>query len=137
MRHATIFGLKKLSDKFLGQHICIMYNVYNMVTPIGHVAELWCCRCLKNRGVPSTELLPLKRQPNEIFDLQFLSSFEPACATDQCVKIFSILFKFFQSYYNFSIEKYDYPQYCIILRGIIFFPMTFFKNAKCSPLLVE
>ena len=34
----------------------------------------------------------LKRQYNEIFDLQFFfSSFEPAWATDQWVQIFSIL----------------------------------------------
>ena len=40
----------------------------------------------------------LKGQSNEIFDLNFFSSFEPACATDQWVKTFSILVKFSLSY---------------------------------------
>ena len=44
----------------------------------------------------------VKGQSNEIFDLQFFSSFEPAWATDQWVKIFSILVKFSLSYSNFS-----------------------------------
>ena len=46
--------------------------------------------------------LYLKGQSNEIFDLQFFSKFEPACATDQRVKIFSILFKNSLSYSNFK-----------------------------------
>ena len=36
----------------------------------------------------------LKGQSNEIFDLQLFSSFEPAWAADQCVKIFSIFYDF-------------------------------------------
>ena len=44
----------------------------------------------------------LKGQSNEIFDLQFFSTFEPAWATDQWVKIFSILVQFLPSYSNFS-----------------------------------
>ena len=44
----------------------------------------------------------LKGQSNEIFDLNFFSSFEPACATDQWVKTFSILVKFSLSYSNFN-----------------------------------
>ena len=38
--------------------------------------------------------LILKGQSNEIFDLQFFSSIEPAWATDQWVKIFSNLVRF-------------------------------------------
>ena len=45
---------------------------------------------------------PLKGQSDKIFDLKFFSSFKPAWATDQQVKIFSILVKFSQSYSNFS-----------------------------------
>ena len=37
------------------------------------------------------KLLFLKGQSNEIFDLQFFSTFEPAWITDQWLKIFSIL----------------------------------------------
>ena len=48
----------------------------------------------------------LKEQSNEIFDLQFFSSFEPAWATDQWVKIFLSLVKFSPSYSNF----YESPQ---------------------------
>ena len=55
---------------------------------------------------------PLKGQSNEIFDLQFFSSFEPAWATDQWVKIFLILIKFSLSYSSF----YESPQ-GIILRS--------------------
>ena len=45
----------------------------------------------------------LKGQSNEIFGLNFCSSsFESAWATDQWVKIFSILFKISRSYSNFS-----------------------------------
>ena len=40
----------------------------------------------------------LKGQSNEIFDPQFFSSFEPAWATDQWVKIFSILVSFSPRY---------------------------------------
>ena len=47
----------------------------------------------------------LKGQSNEIFDLQFLSSFEPALATEQLVKIFSNLVKNLQSYSNFKSEN--------------------------------
>ena len=41
--------------------------------------------------------------------LVFFSSFEPAWATDQWVKILSILVKFSLSYSNFCIEKTDCP----------------------------
>ena len=47
-------------------------------------------------------MVSLKGQSNEIFDLQFFSSFEPAWAKDLWVKIFSILVKFSLSYSNFS-----------------------------------
>ena len=55
--------------------------------------------------------LGLKGQSNEIFDLQFNSPFEPAWATDQWVKIFSIFVWFSLRYSNFSIEKTDSPGY--------------------------
>ena len=44
----------------------------------------------------------LKGQSNEIFTLQFFSSFEPAWAKDLRVKIFSILVNFSPIYSNFS-----------------------------------
>ena len=47
----------------------------------------------------------LKGQSNKIFNLQFFSSFEPALAADQWVKIFSILSKNLQSYSNFKSEN--------------------------------
>ena len=50
-------------------------------------------------------ILSLKGQSNEIFYLQFSSSFEPALATGQWVKIFSILIKNSQSYSNFNSEN--------------------------------
>ena len=53
----------------------------------------------------------LKGQSNEILDLLF-SSFEPALATDQWIKIFSILVKNSQSYSNFKSEN-------LTPRGII------------------
>ena len=43
----------------------------------------------------------LKGQSNEIFYLQFFSSFKPAWATDQWVEIFLILVQFSPSYLNF------------------------------------
>ena len=54
----------------------------------------------------------LKGQSNEIFDLLFFSSLEPALATDQWVKIFSILVKNLQSYSNFKSKN-------LTPRGII------------------
>ena len=48
------------------------------------------------------KLFLLKGQSSEIFDLQFFSSFEPALATYQWVKIFSILVKNLQSFSNFK-----------------------------------
>ena len=48
-------------------------------------------------------------QSKEIFDLQFFSSFKPALATDQWVKIFSNLVKNLQSYSNFK-PKNRIPQ---------------------------
>ena len=56
---------------------------------------------------PPTKLLPrqFKSQSNEIFDLQFFSSIEPALATDQWVKIFLNLVKNSQSYSNFKSKK--------------------------------
>ena len=53
----------------------------------------------------------LKGQSDEIFDLHFLS-FEPAWATDQWFKTFSILVKFSLSYSNF----YESPRGIILLR---------------------
>ena len=56
----------------------------------------------------------LKGQSNEIFDLQLFSSFEPAWATEQWLKIFSILIKISLSYLNF----YEAP-WGIIPRRVI------------------
>ena len=53
----------------------------------------------------------LKGQSNEIFDLQFFSSFKPVWVTDQWVKIFSILVEISLRYSNFSVEKSDSPGY--------------------------
>ena len=50
---------------------------------------------------------------NEIFYLQFNSPFEPAWATDQWVKIFSIFVWFSLRYSNFSIEKTDSPGHTV------------------------
>ena len=58
------------------------------------------------------ETCQLKGQSNEIFDLQFFSSFQPACATDQWVKIFLILVKFSPSYLHF----YESPRGLILRR---------------------
>ena len=59
-------------------------------------------RCVGQRGV--TEKFSIKIEKlnlsNEIFDLQFFSLFEPTCATDQWVKIFSIVVKISLSYSN-------------------------------------
>ena len=57
----------------------------------------------------------LKGQSNEIFDTQFFSSFEPAWATDQWVKIVLFLVSFSPRYSNF----YEAPR-SIILRGVKF-----------------
>ena len=65
----------------------------------------------------------LKGQSNEIFDLLFFSSFQPAWATDQWVKIFSYLVLFSPRYSNFNCEKTDSPGYDtrgrLTLRSII------------------
>ena len=53
----------------------------------------------------------LKGQSNEIFDLLFFSSFQPAWGTDQWVKIFSYLVSFSPRYSNFNCEKTDSPGY--------------------------
>ena len=55
--------------------------------------------------------LELKRQSNEILVPQFFSSFKPAWATDQRVKIFSNLVSFSLRYSKFSIENTDSAQY--------------------------
>ena len=60
-------------------------------------------------------VLPLKGQSNEIFDLQFFSSFEPTWATDKCYKWFSVLIKFLLSYSNF----FESPRSIIFLRVIL------------------
>ena len=57
------------------------------------------------RGRKPLDAVHLKGQSKEIFDLQFFSSFEPALATDQWVKIFSNLVKNSQSYSNFKPEN--------------------------------
>ena len=54
----------------------------------------------------------LKGQSNQIFDLQFFSSFEPAWATDQWVKTVSFLVQFLLRYSYFSGVLRS-----IILRG--------------------
>ena len=58
----------------------------------------------------------LKGQSNEIFDLQSFHHSKPAWATDQWVKIFSMLIKISLSYLNCDVEKTDSPQYYIILQ---------------------
>ena len=58
--------------------------------------------------------VPLKGQSNEIFEPQFFSSFEPAWATDQCIKIVSFLVSFSPRYSNF----YETTR-SIILRGVM------------------
>ena len=58
------------------------------------------------------QIVMLKGQSSEIFDLQFFSSFEPALATDQWVKIFSTLVKLSPSYSNF----YETPRAMILRR---------------------
>ena len=50
-------------------------------------------------------IVTLKGQSNEIFDLWFFSSLKPVWATDQQVKIFSILVKNSPSYTNFKLEN--------------------------------
>ena len=55
----------------------------------------------------------LKGQSNEILDLRFFSSFEPAWATDQWVKIFSIFVKILLSYSNIYVSPWG-----IILRRV-------------------
>ena len=55
----------------------------------------------------------------EIFDPHFFSSFEPAWATDQWVKIVSILVKISQSYSNFLNDTaLSQSPRSIILRGV-------------------
>ena len=61
------------------------------------------------------KIVVLKGQSNEIYDLQLFSSFEPAWATDQWVKIVSFLVSFSPRYLNF----YETPR-SIILRGVKF-----------------
>ena len=70
-------------------------------------------------------------QSNEIIDLEFFSLFEPAWATDQLVKIFSILVKFSLRYSNFRSEKTDSPS------NKNFFQERFCINTKCSPIIEE
>ena len=60
----------------------------------------------------------LKGQSNEIFDLNFFSSFEPACATDQWVKTFSILVKFSLSYLNFYESPWGFILCRVNLPGV-------------------
>ena len=74
----------------------IPYTVYAFgrgVVKCSTLLNAWCCN--------HWYIHLLKGQYNEIFDLQFFSSFVPAWATDQWVKIFSILFKFSPSYSHF------------------------------------
>ena len=59
-----------------------------------------------------------KGQSNEIFDFQFFSSFEPACATDQWFKIFSILIKISLSYSSF----YESPRGIILHTHRVYLP---------------
>ena len=60
-------------------------------------------------------LIALKGQSNKIFNLRFFSSLEPVWATDQQVKIFSILVKNSPSYTNFKFENLT-PQVMIPRR---------------------
>ena len=79
-----------------------------------------------------------KRQSNEIFYLQFFSSFKPAWATDQWVKIFSYLVSFSPRYSIFNCEKTDSPGYDTTgskrKNSIL---ERFCKNTKCSPLMIK
>ena len=70
-------------------------------------------------------------QANEIFSVYFLSSFEPAWATDrdQWIKIISIFVQISLSYSNF--EKTDSLQYVsYILRGVIFFILELLEKLE-------
>ena len=70
----------------------------------------------------------LKGQSNEIFDLLFFSSFQPAWATDQWVKIFSYLVSFSPRYSNFNCEKTDSPGYDTPRSQKKKFNLSFAKN---------
>ena len=59
----------------------------------------------------------LKRQSNEIFDLHFVSSFEPAWATDQWVKICLMLVKISLSYCFQTLVSKKLTPRNKILRG--------------------
>ena len=81
--------------------------------------------------------MTLKGQSNEIFDLQFFSSFEPVWGTDQWVKIFSILVQISRSYSKFRFEKTDFPGYDTPGVKTKFHPRTMVQNEKCCSLIVE
>ena len=80
-------------------------------------------------------MIEFKGQSSEIFDLQFFSFFHnlnlPGPLTN--VKIFSSLVKSSRSYLIFRFEKTDSPGYI----KFFFYPRTFYKNEKCSSLIVE
>ena len=69
----------------------------------------------------------LKGQSNEIFDPQFLSSFEPAWAFDQWVKIFSFLVSFSPRYSSFS----EVPR-SIILRRVKFCVVSYCAESSSA-----
>ena len=72
----------------------------------------------------------LKGQSNEIFDLQFISSFEPALASNQWVKIFSILVKNSQIYSNFKSK--NLTSWGIIPRRVRL-PVVSYPGKSISP----
>ena len=61
-------------------------------------SQIFNNKLYRSRNLSEPELICLKGQSNYIYDLQFFSSFEPALAIDQWIKIFLILVRNSQSY---------------------------------------
>ena len=93
-------------------NIDILYILLGNILYQHMQGKYWSAVICCFRGLVHSKSLDLKDQSNEIFDLQFFSSFEPALATDQWVKIFSNLVKNSQSYSNFKPKN-------LTPRGII------------------
>ena len=79
-----------------------------------------CCIWARWKGMWA---IVLKGQSNEIFDPQLFSSFKPAWATDQWVKIVSFLVSFSPRYSNFSRAPRS-----MILRGVMWLFRILFKG---------
>ena len=75
-----------------------------------------------------SSIIELKGQSNEIFDPHF-SSFEPAQATDQWVKIFSILVKILPSYSNFLLKS----PWRVILRRAYLLGVSYCAESLMTP----